>query len=101
MNRGNIPLSDEDFNNLKWERHQATELMKELQGYTVSGIEPMIDGFRNNSENDPVIGGIELYLTRSDSKQIKVISLFSEIFPLDDEEDTLKMDVAYCEPAHQ
>ena len=100
MNRGNIPLSDEDFNNLKWERRQATELMKELQGYTVSGIEPMIDGYKSDNET-AVIGGIDLYLTRSDSKQIKVISLFSEIFPLDDEEDTLKMDVAYCEPAHQ
>lgn len=94
MNRGNIPLSDEAFNNLKWEHRQATELMKELQGYTVSGIEPMIDGYKSDNET-PVIGGIDLYLTRSDSKQIKIISLFSELFPQDDDEDTLIMNVAY------
>lgn len=95
MNDMTIPLSEEDYNNLKWEHSRAADLMKELQGYNVSGVDPIIDGFRRNNKDDLIIGGVDLYLTRSGSNQIKIISLFTEIIPQDNEEDGLKMSIAY------
>ena len=88
-------ISDEDFDNLEWEHRKATDLVKELDGYTIANIEPIIDGFRNHDESDPIIGGIELYLTRSDREEIKIISLETEVIKLSEEEDGLKMNVAY------
>ena len=88
-------ISDEDFDNLEWEHRKATDLVKELDGYTIANIEPIIDGFRNHNESDPIIGGIELYLTRSDREEIKIISLETEVIKLSEEEDGLKMNVAY------
>lgn len=95
MNDMTIPLSEEDYNNLKWEHSRVADLMKELQGYNVSGVDPIIDGFRRNNKDDLIIGGVDLYLTRSGSNQIKIISLFTEIIPQDNEEDGLKMSIAY------
>lgn len=88
-------ISDEDFDNLEWEHRKATDLVKELDGYTIANIEPIIDGFRNHDESDPIIGGIELYLTRPDREEIKIISLETEVIKLSEEEDGLKMNVAY------
>lgn len=91
-------ISDEDFDNLEWEHRKATDLVKELDGYTIADIEPIIDGFRNHDESDPIIGGVDLYLTRSDREEIKIISLVTEVIKLSEEEDGLKMDVAYYSP---
>ena len=88
-------ISDEDLDNLEWEHPKATDSVKELDGYTIADIEPIIDGFRNHDESDPIIGGIELYLTRSDREEIKIISLETEVIKLSEEEDGLKMNVAY------
>ena len=91
-------FSDEVFNSLTWETRRATDLPKEIDGYTIAGIEPIIDGFKDGGK-DMVIGGINLYLTCSGSEKIKVLRLETDIYDNNDETDSLQMAVAYHKPA--
>ncbi len=103
-------ITEEVFNNLEWKTASIRniDINEELIGYEIIGAEPVYWKLPSNEEaRDSIIDGINLYLKRPESEEIKIVTvglngnihydLSEDTEDQSEEEQSLEIQIAFVE----